>query len=144
VSEEHYAKLRNMYASAPCNRVDAPDLSVYKGKALLTLAVRPNMFHSAGALHDSYYFRAMEDAARFAVSSLISDFLVSAISFNCYILRQVTSGVITAEGVVKSTANDAYVAETVLSDSAGEPVGRGSGVFRLSRIKLVPEVGYTL
>ena len=66
MNEEHYAKLRNMYRSAPCNKQDGPDLTVYKGKAIVTLTVKPNMFHSAGALHDAYYYRGMEDAARYA------------------------------------------------------------------------------
>jgi len=133
-----------MYRAAPCNKADAPDLSVYKGKALVTITVRPHMFHAAGALHDSYYFRGMEDAARYAVGSLVTDCLVSAISFSCYILRAVTSGVITAEGVVKSAGKEIYISEAVLSDSSGEPVGRGSGAFARSAIKLVPEIGYQI
>ncbi len=144
MSDEHYARLRSMYAAAPCNRQEAPDLSVYKGKALVTVTVRPNMFHAGGALHDSWYFLAMEDAARYAVCSLVTDYLVSAVSFNCYMLRQVTSGVITAAGVVKSAGKQIFVAEAVLSDASGEPVGRASGAFTRSTIKLVPEIGYQL
>ena len=144
MNEDHYAKLQNMYRAAPCNKHEAPELSVYKRKAVISITVRPNMLHSAGALHDAWCYRGMADAARYAVNSVVTDDLVRAINFNCYMLRQVTSGVITAEGVVKNAARDIYVAEAVLRDASGEPVARGSGAFARSGIKLVPEIGYDL
>lgn len=143
MSQDHYAKLRNMYIAAPCNKYFAPDITVYKGASTVTIPIRQHMFHAGGALHRAVYFKALDDAALFAVSSLIEEFLVQTVSFHVHFTKPVTSGVLTAEGKVKSNG-DIYVAESVVTDSSGTSVGRGSGTFMTSKIRLIPEIGYKL
>jgi len=72
-NKEHYRKLEHMYASAPCNKYYAPTLQVGDGYAELIISVRSDFFHSAGAVHGAVYFKALDDAAFFAVSSLVDD-----------------------------------------------------------------------
>lgn len=144
MSNEHYAKLRNMYLGAPCNKNYNAELSVYKGAATVTIPVKQHMFHAGGALHGSIYFKALDDAAFFAVNSLVEEAFVVTVSFNVYFTKPVTSGVLISEGKVKSRGKVIYVAESVLTDSSGTSVARGSGTFMASKIKLVPEIGYKL
>ena len=144
MNEDHFAKLKNMYNSAPCNEYYAPSLSVYKGQATVSITVKPKMFHAGGALHGSVYFKAMDDAGYFAVNSLVTDCMVLTSSFNCYLTRAITSGVITAKGQVKHAGRKLYLAEVVLSDASGETAGRGSGVYMPSGMSLVEEMGYKL
>ena len=55
--EEHYRKLESMYASGPVNDYYAPKLQVSKGVAEVTIQVRPDFFHAAGAVHGSVYLK---------------------------------------------------------------------------------------
>ena len=55
--KEHYRKLENMYVSGPVNDYYAPKLQVSKGVAEVTIQVRPDFFHAAGAVHGSVYLK---------------------------------------------------------------------------------------
>lgn len=133
---EHFRKLEAMYQAAPINRIYEPALEVSKGKAVVTMAVRPEYFHAAGAVHGSVYFKALDDATYFAVSSLVSDCFVVTVSFNTYLLRPVTEGILRAEALVTSTSKNLFVAEAILFGSSDREVARGSGTFMRSRISL--------
>ena len=140
--EEHYQRLERMYAHAPCNGYYAPTLRVAEGRATLTIPLRPDFFHSAHAVHGSVYFKALDDAAFFAVNSLVDDFFVLTVSFNLYINRPISKGEIKATGRVVSRSQRLFVAESVLVDSKEREIARGSGTFIQSAIPLSPEVGY--
>jgi len=58
------------------------------------LPVKYELFHAAGALHGAMYFLALDNAAFFAVNSLVEDVFVLTVSFNIYLLRPVDQGVI--------------------------------------------------
>jgi uncharacterized protein (TIGR00369 family) len=100
------------------------------------MEVRPELFHGANALHGSVYFKALDDAAFFAVNSLVRDCFVLTVSFNTYLLRPVTEGTLRAEGIVTSESKNLYVAESVLYLGADRQVARGSGTFMRSRFRL--------
>jgi uncharacterized protein (TIGR00369 family) len=141
-SEEHFKKLERMYASAPINAFFLPRLTVGEGRAEVSIPVRPDFFHAAHAVHGSVYFKALDDAAFFAVSSLVTDVFALTVTYNVYLTRPVTAGVMTAAGRVVNRSRNLFIAEAEIVDDRGRSVGRGSGSFMRSAIPLSPEVGY--
>ena len=80
----------------------------------------------------------MADSAALAVSSIIEDVQVSTVEFNTYLARPVTAGEIIARGRFLSVSGDHLLAESVLTDSEGQELGRGSGAFMKSTVPLAP------
>ncbi len=144
--EVHYRKLERLYASAPINEYFRPTLSISEGRAEITIAVRPEFFHAAHAVHGSIYFKALDDAAFFAVNSLVRDVFVLTVSYNLYLTRPITKGTLRAVGRVVSRSKNLFVGEAELTnfDEKGDekPCGRGSGTFMRSAIALNADVGY--
>jgi uncharacterized protein (TIGR00369 family) len=95
-----------------------------------------NFFHAAGAIHGSIYFKAL-DAAFFAVNSLVSDVFVLTVSYNVYLLRQVSEGTLMAKGRAVHCSRQLF-AEAELFDDRSREVARGSGSFMRSTIALTP------
>lgn len=141
MNSAHYRKLENMYHAAKVNEYFQPRLEVAHGKTMLTIPVREDFFHAAGAIHGSVYFKAMDDACFFAVNSLV-DVFVLTVSFNLYLLGPVSTGEIVAHGVVTYESKSSWLAEATLVDGDGKTVARGSGSFVRSKISLTPEIGY--
>lgn len=139
---DHHRKLERLYATAPINDYFRPTLRVSEGRAELDLPVRRDFFHAARALHGSVYFKALDDAAFFAVNSVVTDVFVLTVSFNVYLLRPVTAGVLRAEGRLVNASRNLWIAESELRDERGRLVARGSGSFMRSAIALGPDVGY--
>ena len=140
--EEHYRKLERMYASAPTNKYHAPTMRVSEGRAEVTIPVRPDFFHAAGAAHGYLYFKALDDAAFFAVSSLLEDAFALTLSFNLYLTRPISEGEMRALGRVVHHSRRFFIAEAEVVDSEGREIARGSGTFMASTIPLTPEIGY--
>lgn len=142
-NEEHYRKLERMYASAPCNKYYAPTLRVGNGRTELIIPIRSDFCHSAGAVHGAAYFKALDDAAFFAVSSLVDDVFVLTVSFNIYLTRPISEGKMKSIGRVVHRSQRVFVAESEVVDSNGREIARGSGTFMRSTIPLSPEVNYS-
>ena len=140
--EEHHRRLERLYAAAPINRYFEPALRISEGRAEVTIPVKPEFFHAAGAVHGSVYFKALDDAAFFAANSLVFDVFVLTASFNVYLTRPISEGEIRASGIVVHRSTNLIVAESVLLDSGGRQIARGSGTFMRSRIALTPGIGY--
>jgi uncharacterized protein (TIGR00369 family) len=140
--EDHYRKLERMYASAPVNEYYAPTMRVSEGHAEVIIPVRPDFFHAGGAVHGLVYFKALDDAAFFAVNSLVDDAFVLTVSFNLYLTHPISEGEIKATGRVVHRSRRFFVAESVLVDSDGREIARGTGTFVPSNIPLSPEIGY--
>jgi uncharacterized protein (TIGR00369 family) len=143
-NEEHYRALEKMYASAPCNVYYAPTIHISHGAAELVIPIQEKFFHSGGTAHGSVYFKALDDAAFFAVSSLVTDMFVLTASFTLHILRPISQGEMRARGGVVFSSAHLFVAESTLSDSRGREIARGSGNFIKSKIKLSLETGYQI
>jgi len=141
-ADEHYRKLEAMYLSAPCNAYFEPSMRIEEGRATVSIRVVPKLFHAAHAVHGSVYFKLLDDAAFFAVNSLVTDVFVLTTQFNVYLSRPVSTGEMKAEGRVTHAAHRLFVAESILADGDGRELGRGSGTFVPSKIPLGPEVGY--
>jgi len=140
--EEHYRRLERLYAAAPINRYYEPSLRVREANAELTIPIKADFFHAAGAVHGSVYFKALDDSAFFAANSLVFDVFVLTASFNVYFTRPVSEGELRATGTVVHRSRNLIVAESVVLDSKGRPVGRGSGSFMRSQIALTAGIGY--
>ena len=144
IKDDHLRKLERMYASASVNEYYDPTLRVSEGSAVVTIPVQSRFFHSAGAVHGSVYFKALDDAAFFAANSLVEDVFVLTVSFNVYLVRAISQGTMQATGRVVHHARRLLVAEADLVDAEGRLLGRGSGTFMRSTIPLTPDIGYTL
>ena len=142
IDEEHFRKLERMYQAAPTNEYYRPVLKISRGEAELEIAVRPEFFHAAAAVHGSVYFKALDDAAYFAVNSLVTDVLVLTVSYNLYLTRPVSEGVLRARGRVVHQSRQLFLAEGELFDGESRPIARGTGSFMRSNIPLSPDVGY--
>ena len=138
----HFKKLENMMHSAPMVKLTGARASISEGEAVITLPVRQDFFHAAGALHGSLYFLALDNAAFFAVNSLVEDVFVLTASLTTYMTRPVTEGTLKAVGKVVSRGRTQFIAESVLYDAEGQEVGRANGIFVKSRIPLSEKIGY--
>ena len=76
------------------------------------------------------------------MNSLVTDVFVLTVTYNVYLTRPVTEGVLTAAGRVVSRSRNLFIAEAELVDDRGRSVGRGCGSFMRSAIPLSPAVGY--
>lgn len=139
---DHFRRLERMYLSAPVNELYLPAIEVSEGTAVITFEARREHFHAAGSLHGSVYFKGLDDASFFAVSSLVRDVFVLTASFTVYLTRPVTGGTLRSEGRVTSRSKNLFVAEAVLYVEPEREVGRGSGTFMRSRLPLSEELGY--
>ena len=140
--EEHYRRLERMYASAPINVFYHPTLKVGRGKTELLQEVRGDFFHAARAVHGSVLFKLMDDAAYFAVNSLVSDVCVLTVTFDVHFSRPVAGGVLRTEGRVFHRSRRLFMAEAEVTDQRRKLVAKGSGSFMKSAILLSECVGY--
>ena len=140
---EHFRKLERMYLSAAINAYYAPTISIGEGSAEVTIAVRPEFFHAAGAVHGAVYFKLLDDAAFFAANSLVDDWFLVTVSFNLYLTRPVAEGQMRAVGRVVHHSRRLFIAEAELTDASGREIARGSGTFMRSAIPLASVPGYS-
>ncbi len=142
VKELHFRRLEKMMHSAPIVKLTGAKVKISKGQAEIVIPVSDKFFHAAGALHGCIYFMAMDNAAFFAVNSLVEDAFVLTTSFTVYFTRPVSQGEIKAVGRVVNHHPRQYIAESVLYNSKGKEIGRGSGTFVKSRQPLTEDIGY--
>jgi uncharacterized protein (TIGR00369 family) len=111
-------------------------LKVFDGRAEVTMPVRPDFYHAANAAHGAVYFKALDDAAFFAVASLVTDVFIVTVTYNVYFTRPVSAGTLRAEGRVVHRSKQLFVAEAELFGQDGKQIARGSGTFMRSAIPL--------
>ncbi|WP_246052871.1 PaaI family thioesterase [Leptospira semungkisensis] len=141
--EVHFRALEKMYKSAPVNQFFLPELSIpQKGEAIVTIQIREDFFHAAGATHGAVYFKAADDAAFFAANSVVKDSFVLTSNFFLNLLRPIKSGTMTAKGRVVQNAANLIIAESFLFDDRGREIGRGNGSFAKTKLFLSKEMGY--
>lgn len=141
---EHYRKLERMYLSANMNTqiYHTTEIKIGDETAEIKMKIDAKYFHALGAIHGSVYFKLLDDAAFFAVNSIVKDAFVLTTSFNINITRPVSSGIITATGKLKFKSRNLFVAESSLVDEKGREIAFGTGNFAKSRIALTEEIGY--
>jgi uncharacterized protein (TIGR00369 family) len=138
----HCRKLESMYLAAPCNKYYAPGIRILEGEAEVVIPVQKKFLDAAGIVHGSVYHRAMNDAALFAVSSLVPKELVSSTGFDIRFGRTIAAGELIARGRVMGMSEDHCLAEAVLVNAEGEELGRGGGAFVKTEIPLSSDMGY--
>ena len=140
---EHYRNLEHMYLNAPVqNLYTGIGIKVAEGRSFITLPVQEKFFHAANSLHGSVYFRLLDDAAFFAVASLVTDTFVLTSSFQIDILRPVTSGNLVAEGVILNAGRNMFLSKADLYDDRRRLVATGKGTFMKSKVELKSVKGY--
>lgn len=131
-----------MYDAAPVNKWFAPVLKVGAGEAEITLPLRPEFHHSAGAVHGSLYFKALDDATFFAANSLVAETFVLTAHFELDLLQPVVMGNLIARAKVTGEDDRRIYAEGELFNDDGDLLARGKGDFARSKIPLTPQVHY--
>lgn len=143
-AENHYRKLERMYLSAPINSgfYTGITLAISDEKAELSLKIEPKFYHAAQAIHGSVYFKMLDDAAFFAVNSIVRDVFIYTVSFHVQLLRPVTKGLIKSTGELKFKSENLFIADSTLTDENNKLVGRGTGNFMKSKMGLTRDIGY--
>ncbi len=92
-----------MYLRAKVNSTLYPtsSISISEGRAEVSVEIGDDYFHALNAVHGSVYFKLLDDAAFFAVNSIVTEFFVLTTSFNLNLIRPVSSGKLTASGQVR-------------------------------------------
>ena len=141
---EHYRKLERMYLNANFNReiYESTQIQIENEQAIIKLTIAPKYFHALGAIHGSVYFKLLDDAAFFAVNSIVKDVFVLTTSFNINLVRPANAGVITATGKVKFQSKNLFIAESSLVNEQGKEIAFGTGHFAKSKVVLSEEIGY--
>ena len=139
----HFRALESLYLSAPINQLFASRLTITEaGRARIDFTVEESMFHAAGAVHGTAYFKMLDDAAFYAANSLVSDRFLLTTAFNLFFTKPLKAGPLIAEGRWMSGRRRVYVAEAQMIDAAGDVVARGTGTFMRSKIALSSLAGY--
>ena len=139
---DHFTKLENMMHSAPFMKLTGARVDVDRGKAKITLPIRKEFHHAAGAMHGALYFLALDNSAFFAANSLVEDVFVLTTSFTTYITRPVSEGVVTAYGKVVNQNRTQFICESVLYNEEEKEIARASGIFVRSKTPLSEKIGY--
>lgn len=135
-TEDHLRRLVAMCAAAPTNEYHQPRLAVGNGTATVEIDVRPDMFHSASAVHGNVYFKALDDSCFFAANSLEAEVFVLTTSFTTYITRPISASTMTAVANVVNANRTQWIVESVATDARGREVARGNGIMVRSKIQL--------
>ena len=63
--QEHFSRLENMYNTLPLNHMFQTLVKIGKGQATIKLNIKEEFHHAANAVHGSFYFKVLDDAAYF-------------------------------------------------------------------------------
>ena len=128
--ELHYRALEHLYHSARIQEtISGSTITVSHSQAEITLPVIPAYFHGANAMHGALYFKLLDDAAYFAVASVVRDVFIITSSFQLNLVRPVSGGTIKAVGRLRSQGKNLYIAESTLYNEKGKEVAFGTGQF---------------
>ncbi|MDX5421024.1 MAG: PaaI family thioesterase [Hymenobacteraceae bacterium] len=141
--EEHYQRLERLYHRAKVQELfNGSSISVNHSRAEITLPVQEKYFHGANAIHGAVYFKLLDDAAYFAVASVVRDVFIVTSSFQLNLIRPVASGTLKAVGSLRSQGKNLYVAEATLYNERGKEVAFGTGQFMRTTQPLEQLPGY--
>lgn len=141
---EHFRKLERMYLGANFNKelYETSTITISEGRCSIGLEVSDKYFHALGAIHGSVYFKMLDDAAFFAVSSLVENNFVLTTSFNLNFIKPVSDGRLRAFGEIRFKSEKLFIATATLFNNLGKEVAFGTGNFVRSRVVLTEEIGY--
>ena len=139
---EHLRKLENMYLSFSADNSLEPGIRVLKGEAEILIPMREKSRGPAGTALSAVCYQAMVDSAAYAVNSTVDRFVVKSETFSTYQTEAVRGRLLVARGRYVGVFGDYYVAESVLTNSEGLEIARGSGTFVAAKTPLSADVGY--
>ena len=126
----HHRQLEKLYHSANIQHfIDGSEIKVQHQTTEITLSVQPKYNHGANAMHGALYFKMLDDAAYFAVSSIVQDVFIVTSSFQVNLVRPVTGGTIKAVGKVRTIGKNLFVSESTLFNEQGKEVAFGTCQF---------------
>ena len=141
--EQHYSALQKLYHSANIqSTISGSEITVSHSRAEITLPIAPAYFHGANAMHGALYFKLLDDAAYFAVASVVRDVFIVTSSFQLNLVRPVTGGTVKAVGTLRSQGKNLYIAEATLYNDRGKEVAFGTGQFMRTTQPLSSLQGY--
>lgn len=128
MNQEHYSFLEKLFFKAPTNGYyDNISISVFDRGAELTLPVKDKYFHGGGAVHGSHYFKLLDDAAYFAIASIVTDFFIVTTDFRIDLLRPINQGELIARGKIIQAGRSVFIAESEIRNNGKlAAIGRGS------------------
>jgi acyl-coenzyme A thioesterase PaaI-like protein len=140
----HFRALESLYAAAPINQLFDSRLEIVSGGlARIHFTIDARYFHAGGAAHGTSYFKMLDDAAFYAINSLVTDRFVLTTQFNLLFTRPLGIGPVVAEGRWISGRRRVFIGDARLIDADGEEAARGTGTFMRSRIPLAGLPGYS-
>ena len=144
MNNTHYQKLERMYLAANVNTMlfDSTTCKIADETAEIGLTISEKYFHTLGAIHGSVYFKLLDDAAFFAVNSIVTDVFVLTTSFNINLIRPENTGQLKAIGKLRYKSRGLFIAESTLYNEKGKEIGFGTGNFMKSKIALTEKIGY--
>ena len=143
-NNNHYQKLEEMYLKANINTdlYATTTVNIKEGYSEVGLTISKNYFHALGAIHGSVYFKLLDDAAFWAVNSIVYDFFCLTTSFNIHITKPVSSGKLLAKGTLKFKSKNIFFARSSLFNEKGDEIAFGTGSFCKSKVLLDQSIGY--
>ncbi|RDV13760.1 PaaI family thioesterase [Pontibacter diazotrophicus] len=139
----HYRRLERLYHRANVQELfNGSSIRISHSKSELTLPVASKYFHGANAIHGAVYFKLLDDAAYFAVASVVQDVFIVTSSFQLNLLRPVAGGTLKAVGTLRSISKSLFVAEATLYNERGKEVAFGTGQFMRTTQPLESLEGY--
>lgn len=121
--------LERRYLAAPSNSHFDAGVKISEGEAEILIPIREEFSDVAGAVHASVGFTAMADSAALAVNSIVDNALVVALRFDTQLTRPIVTDALVARSRFVGMSGNHYLAESVLTDSAGQEIGKGRGEF---------------
>lgn len=136
INNKHFQSLENMFSDAPINKLYGPSIDISAGKCEINWVVNPTFFHAGEALHGSVYFKWLDDAAFFAVNSVIDDVFVVTGTFEIKFIKPIFGGKLVAIGEMTKNLGSKLEARATLFNEDGDLLASGSGIFVKTKISL--------
>ena len=124
--------MENAYLAARSNELLDLGIRISEGEADIVIPLREDVSSDRGNVLDALCISIMNDAAYYAVNSLVGHAPVATVSFNASLTRAHPAGDLLARGRFVGMSADRYLADSILTDSAGTEVGRGEGEFTIA------------
>ena len=125
-----------MYVSAPFNKSIKSSIKIIQGECSVEMKIQKNMHTAGDSVHGAYYFMMLDNAAFFAINSLVEDVLILTKSFEINFLKPIKSGKLIAKAKFSEKTMGNYIAIAELYDDQENLIGKGKGIFRRSKLQL--------